>query len=231
MPGTLPGPPEIVTNLDQRLTAKLSDLAAKIDNLERTRPMTAVGAGPPDDATVANGAVRYMDRVGRRFYVYANNQWISADSQRYTVSASNTATIGNGTVSDTGWVPIGPSLTLYASAPAILHVYIDAWVGGNAWGTGFLTNALFGYQLDGTSQVQSGQNGVYNASSHRVSSSANSTTAPTGNDFPRGAFQLVQVSEGEHTLDFVGRAVSFDTPVQVAQAVTFQGRSIRVLIL
>lgn len=230
----LPRPPEHIDNLDARLASKVSEIRDRLDMLDRNRPQTAIGITPPDDSIAASGHVRYMDAQARRFYVYANGQWISADSARYTATATNTVSVGPSGGTDSGWVNIGPSITFYVSAPGIIHIYVETYVMGTASGASVLTGGYYGYQVDGGAggQAMVGKSASYNVWERRVGAAANGATNPTGADWPRGGFIVLAVAPGTHTLDMLGRAVE-ETPGggHAAQAVQYDDRRLGILIL
>lgn len=219
-------------SLEQRIVTALQKLNDRIAGVRATRPTTSVGNDTLPAASVPG--TRHFSTASNRLWVFANGEWVSADSQRWITSDAAQVSTAAGRWADLG----GPSITFSIAAAGIVQVHVDVDVFAASWacvsGT-CLTRAEVAMVVDGTTTVRVLSSSQYNAWVRKVSSGwADQTLSydSEGNTYPRGAFIGLPLAAGSHTLSLRYAAINETPgPSQPATTVFFRNRVMQLLAL
>lgn len=232
----LPDPVQPPT-MEARIQNALTDVRDRLASIRKNRPRTSANTSAPSGATT--DGTRHMDTDDRRFYVHNDGEWLSADSERWVVTDAGTVSTTGGRWQNLGGTPLAFSI----AAPAMIMVYVDAEVNGNAYACGVgtcltraevgLTDTRYGVTQRVIKSLQ------YNVWEHRVSTGFQDSASGSGLSdsdgavFPRGGFTMVWLeTPGSYSFSLLYAAVD-ETPGggQPTSLIQFRNRTIYALAL
>lgn len=225
-------PPDTSPTIESRITNMLQSLQDRLDSIQRSRPTTSIGTDPLPPASIPG--TRHFDTAESRLWVYANGVWVSADTRRWSASATGTVSTAAGRWQDLG----GPGITFFLPYATTVQFHVDlealsatwACAGGTCLTRAEVSVLMNAYQAP---RIITARN--YNAWERRVSTGWVDQTIGSfdsdGASFPRGGFISVALGAGTHTFTLRYSAMNDGSGVWPTTTVSFRNRYVHLLAL